>query len=57
MSSNGNLQFGGTRNTAFINSCLPTTALQAAVIVYWDDLLTTGSGHGIFTAVNRLGSE
>src|SRR5262249_19991940 len=40
-SSNGNLQFGGTQNTAFINNCLPTTALGAALIVYWDDLLTT----------------
>ena len=49
-SSNGNLQFGGTRNTAFINNCLPTGALQSAVVVYWDDLLTTGGGHGIFTA-------
>ena len=48
ISSNGNIQFDGTRNTAFINNCLPTTALQSAVIIYWDDLLTTGSGHGIF---------
>ena len=48
-SSNGNLQFGGTRNTAFINSCLPTTGLHAAVIVYWDDL-RTDQGGGIFTA-------
>ena len=49
-SSNGNIQFG-TVNTAFINNCLPTSALESALIVYWDDLLTSGGGHGIFTGL------
>ena len=47
-SSNGNIQFG-TQNTAFINRCLPTTALGAAIIIYWDDL-RTDQGGGVFTA-------
>ena len=51
VSSNGNIQFGDTANTAFINNCLPTSALESAVIVYWDDLLTSGGGHGIFTSL------
>ena len=47
LSSNGNLQFGGTANSAFLNTNLtvnnsPNTA--GFIAPYWDDLDATGTG-------------
>ncbi len=51
VSSNGNMQFGNL-NSAYSNTCLPATALGAAILAHWDDLRTDGTGHGIFTSVS-----
>jgi hypothetical protein len=47
--SNGNVQFT-TTNTTFTNTCLPSATHGAAIMPYWDDLLLTGAGQGIYTA-------
>jgi len=52
-SSNGNLQFGSEMAFPW-NLCLPAYTFGRAVVPYWDDLVTSGSGHGIFT--ETLGS-
>src|SRR5947209_10289988 len=53
LSSNGNVQFtsgGGTANNS--NSCLPNSAYSSpTVFAFQGDLLTNGTGSGIFTAV------
>src|SRR5207253_2624969 len=48
-SSNGNLQFT-TANNQYTNTCLPYASFTAAILPYWDDLLTNGTGEGIFTS-------
>jgi len=48
-SSNGNLQFSSS-SSAYLNACLPTSGFNNAVLAFWDDLLTSGAGAGIFTA-------
>ncbi|MBX7222872.1 MAG: hypothetical protein K1Y36_23185 [Blastocatellia bacterium] len=48
-STNGNLQFSSNNNT-FSNVCLPTTTVTDAILCYWDDLDTRGTGNGIFTS-------
>lgn len=50
-SSNGNLQFV-SNNAAFENACLPTSALDFAILGHWDDLRTDTAGSGIFTSVS-----
>lgn len=50
--ANGNLQFVST-STAFSNACLPaTTTFNNAILPYWDDLRTDGTGTGIFTSIS-----
>jgi hypothetical protein len=45
ISSNGNLQFGTTPNTAFVNDSPPTTAApNNAIYPLWDDLYFTTGG-------------
>ena len=51
VSSNGNLQFGGT-STSLGAACLPNPAFTSPTIfLYQDDLRTDGAGDGIFTLV------
>jgi hypothetical protein len=47
--SNGNVQFT-TTNTTFTNTCLPATGFGPSIMPYWEDLLLTGAGQGIYTA-------
>ncbi len=50
VSSNGNLQFT-TNNAEYSNGCLPQPAtLGLAICPHWDDLMTDGTGKGIFTS-------
>ncbi len=52
-SSNGNLQFT-TNSSAYTNACLPQAGtLGVALLPYWDDLRTDGTGNGIFTSVSN----
>ena len=51
VSSNGNLQFGGT-STSLGAACLPNPVFTSPTIfLYQDDLRTDGAGDGIFTLV------
>src|SRR5258706_7871784 len=43
VSSNGNLQFA-TTNTNYVNECLPSQAMGAAIFPHWDDLRTDAAG-------------
>jgi hypothetical protein len=52
VSSNGNIQFGTTANTAYANDCLPSSVISGKLVaVFWDDLVedTSVSGQGVFT--------
>ena len=51
LSSNGNLQFASSANT-YANTCLPYTSFSYVIAPLWDDLLTSGSGGGIFTSIS-----
>ena len=49
--SNGNLQFSST-NTDFTNACEPYASHNNAIHAYWDDLLLTTAGDGVYTSVS-----
>src|SRR5436190_4944423 len=57
--SNGTLQFSSA-NTAFNNTCLPTSVMNNAIFAHWDDLITNQQlgcsafpgGCGVFTSVS-----
>jgi plastocyanin len=51
ISSNGNIQFATTSNS-FTNTCLPNGVFDSAILAFWDDLDTRGTGNGIFTSVS-----
>jgi PKD repeat protein len=51
LSSNGNLQFN-TALTDYANLCLPYNSFNDAICPFWDDLITTGAGQGIFTSIS-----
>ena len=52
VNSNGSLQLAGGM-TRFGTSCpLPDRCLDAAILVYQDDLRTDGAGDGVFTSVS-----
>ena len=53
VSSNGNLQFTSA-NADYANVCLPQAAFNNTIFAYWDDLLTTAVGEGIFTSVSGV---
>jgi hypothetical protein len=58
ISSNGNLQFASA-STLPDHSALPAPQFNQAAFVYWEDLVTSGAGNGVFTATvgtapNRL---
>jgi hypothetical protein len=42
VSSNGNLRFTGSAGGDNTNTCLPSSALNNAILAYWDDLCTGG---------------
>jgi Concanavalin A-like lectin/glucanases superfamily/Kelch motif len=48
--SNGTLQFVSNVSNDN-NTCLSTTLYNDTIFPYWDDLMTNGSGRGIFTSV------
>ncbi|HUS15793.1 MAG TPA: S-layer homology domain-containing protein, partial [Chloroflexia bacterium] len=50
VSSNAVIQFVSS-DSAYGNACLPVPVFAYAVTAYWDDLITTGAGRGIFTSV------
>jgi hypothetical protein len=49
--SNGNLQFSST-NTDFTNACEPYASHNNVIHAYWDDLLLTTAGDGVYTSVS-----
>ena len=49
VTSNGNLQFGSS-DFAFGNACLPVPIFDHTILAYWDDLITSCTGCGIFTS-------
>jgi hypothetical protein len=51
--SNGTIQFVG-ENSAFENSCLPATTFERTFFAYWDDLVTTSSGYGVYTTTTGV---
>jgi hypothetical protein len=54
VSSNGNVQFGGTSST-YVNTCLPAPSLGGSILAHWDDLLTYDSpAQGIYTSVTGI---
>jgi hypothetical protein len=49
--SNGQMTMGAVGTAQYFNYCLPSTVFpNVALAPFWDDLVTTGAGHGIFTA-------
>jgi hypothetical protein len=50
VSSNGNVQFGSAYFSGQ-GQCLPQPVLVNAVAPYWTDLVTTGTGNGVFSSV------
>src|SRR5207237_1267100 len=51
VSSTGVIEFG-TSDYAFGNACLPVPIYSYAVLGYWDDLITSCSGCGVFTSTS-----
>jgi hypothetical protein len=51
ISSNGVIEFGSA-DFAYGNDCLPVPVFEYSVIVYWDDLLSSAAGDGVFTSVS-----
>jgi photosystem II stability/assembly factor-like uncharacterized protein len=49
--SNGSLQFQ-SNDAAYNNSCLPYSGFSYAIVPFWDDLLTSSAGSGIFTSIS-----
>jgi hypothetical protein len=49
--SNGTLGLVSNGNPA-TNTCLPSAAFNMAVLPFWDDLSTAGTGNGIFISVS-----
>jgi hypothetical protein len=52
ITSNGVVEFASA-DFAYGNVCLPAVPIyQYAVVAYWDDLITSGAGLGVFTSVS-----
>ena len=51
LGSNGTIGFA-TNSNVFTNTCMPAAAFSYALLPYWDDLRTDGTGNGIFTSIN-----
>jgi hypothetical protein len=51
ISSNGNIQFQSSDSSP-VNTCLPTTNFDFAILPYWDDLSTAATGSGVYTSVS-----
>ncbi len=52
-SSNGVFEFGSS-DSAFGNAPLPVAIFDHAVVPYWDDLITSQTGGGVFTSVTGV---
>ena len=50
--ANGTLNFVDSGRTGGINFCLPYSGLGYSILPYWDDMMTSGQGHGIFTSIS-----
>ncbi|MGI8588086.1 MAG: S-layer homology domain-containing protein [Chloroflexia bacterium] len=53
VSSNGNLEFNSS-DSAFGSACLPVPIFSYTISGYWDDLITSGAGQGVFTNVTGI---
>jgi uncharacterized delta-60 repeat protein len=52
ISSSGNIQFvGDSRDADVDNASLPSTALDMAIMPFWDAISTSGNGEGVFISV------
>ncbi len=49
VNSNGVINFSGV-NLWYLNTCLPARNQGSAVVLMWDDLITSDPGQGVFTA-------
>jgi hypothetical protein len=49
VNSNGVINFSGP-NLSYLNTCLPASNQGNAVVLMWDDLITSDEGEGVFTA-------
>ena len=49
--SNGSLQFTSS-DTSFTNTCEPVATQNNVIHVYWDDILMTTAGDGVYTSVS-----
>lgn len=49
LDSNGRALFTSS-TSSFSNACLPVTGNENTIDAYWDDLVLTGAGQGIFTS-------
>ena len=56
LDSNGVIQFGSS-SVAYGNACLPALVYDNAIMLYWDDLTTTASGQGYFTATTGVAPD
>jgi hypothetical protein len=52
VTANGTMNFVYSGNTGGINFCLPYSGLGYSIIPHWDDMMTEGTGNGIFTSVS-----
>jgi hypothetical protein len=52
--ADGTLNFVYSGNTGGTNFCLPYSGLGYSIIPRWDDMMTSGTGNGIFTAVSGV---
>lgn len=53
VSSNGVLEFSSVITTS-ANTCLPAASFNNAIFGHWDDLITSGTGRGVFTSVTGV---
>jgi PKD repeat protein len=51
VSANGNLQFVSA-NSAWVNTCLPSSGFNYAIYPFWTDLRTDLTNQGVFVATN-----
>lgn len=54
VNSNGVLALEATIDPEYSNGPLPSTLFGTALFPFWDDLITTGAGNGIFTGVSGV---
>ncbi|HYP39630.1 MAG TPA: S-layer homology domain-containing protein [Chloroflexia bacterium] len=52
VTADGTMNFVYSGNTGGTNFCLPYSGLGYSIIPHWDDMMTSGTGNGIFTSVS-----